>query len=144
MFCATKFQNSCSIILAAGICNNYRVIGPCTCVGNIIIWIKCYTCSMTSSINLISGNTSATIIFIVNRKFKRLGCLRGLEPPIFGTTTRRFNRLSYRHHIPNNSILYQLIVICQSIDYIVVPHKKLVRGIIDNNFWPSMLMLRVN
>lgn len=27
-----------------------------------------------------------------------MGCLRGLEPPIFGTTTRRFNQLSYRHH----------------------------------------------
>lgn len=35
-----------------------------------------------------------------------LGCLKGLEPSISGTTTRRFNQLSYRHHeteviIPN-------------------------------------------
>lgn len=40
----------------------------------------------------------ATHANIYSEYILALGCLKGLEPSIFGATTRRFNLLSYRHH----------------------------------------------
>ena len=53
--------------------------------------------------------TGVSPIFAVAKEGKSLmGCLRRLELPIFGTTTRRFNQLSYRHHKTDAFIPYMI------------------------------------
>ena len=55
-------------------------------------------------------------ILKVRKAFINVGWEMGFEPTIFGTTIRRFNQLSYTHHI-------------------CVPQRDIWRALLDSNQW---------